>query len=67
MLTRTVWNRLFIYLKMDLALNNLQRFICRKTQTNKQTDRVLSMGQIEKTVGKQMTDIKLWQLYGNTI
>ncbi len=25
---------LIIYIKMDLALNNLQRLICRKTQTN---------------------------------
>ena len=28
---------LFICIKMDLALNNLQRLICHKTQTNKQT------------------------------
>ena len=28
-------------------------------------DRVLSMGQIEQTVCKQMTDFKLWQLYNN--
>ena len=27
---------LFISIKMDLALNNLQRLICHKTQTNKQ-------------------------------
>ena len=29
-------------------------------------DRVPSMGQIEQTVCKQMTDVKLWQLYSNT-
>ena len=29
-----VWNRT-IFFKMDLALNNLQRLICRKTQINK--------------------------------
>ena len=29
-------------------------------------DRVLSMGQIEQTVCKQMTDVKLWLLYTNT-
>ena len=29
-------------------------------------DRVLSMGQIEQTVCKQMTDVKLWLLYSNT-
>ena len=29
-------------------------------------ERVLSMGQIEQTVSKQMTDVKLWQLYINT-
>ena len=29
-------------------------------------DRVLSMGQIEQTVCKQMTDVKLWLLYRNT-
>ena len=29
-------------------------------------DRVLSMGQIEQSVCKQMTDIKLWLLYSNT-
>ena len=28
-------------------------------------DRVLSMGQIEQTVYKQMTDVKLWLLYSN--
>ena len=28
---------LFICVKMDLALNNLQRLTCHKTQTNKQT------------------------------
>ena len=27
---------LFIHIKMDLVLNNLQRLICHKTQTNKQ-------------------------------
>ena len=37
MLNWIVWNRLFICIKMDLALNNLQRLICHKTQTNKQT------------------------------
>ena len=26
---------LFIYIKMDLALNNLQRLICHEIQTNK--------------------------------
>ena len=30
---------LFICIKMDLALNNLQRLICHKTQTNKQTNK----------------------------
>ena len=29
-------------------------------------DRVLSMGQIEQTVCKPMTDVKLWLLYSNT-
>ena len=29
-------------------------------------DWVLSMGQIEQTVCKQMTDVKLWLLYSNT-
>ena len=28
--------KLFINIKMDLALNNLQRLICHKTQTNEQ-------------------------------
>ena len=28
---------LFIYIKMGLALNNLQRLICHKTQTKKPT------------------------------
>ena len=27
---------------MDLALNNLQRLICHKTQTNKQTNKQLT-------------------------
>ena len=31
-----VWNRT-IFIKMDLALNNLQRLICHKTQTTNQT------------------------------
>ena len=30
------------------------------------TDRVLSMCQIEQTVCKQVTDVKLWPLYSNT-
>ena len=30
-----VWNRTVYCIKMDLALNNLQRLICHKTQTNK--------------------------------
>ena len=29
------------------------------------SDKVLSMGQIEETVSKQMTDAKLWLLYSN--
>ena len=29
-------------------------------------DRILSMGQIEQTVCKQMTDVKLWLLYSYT-
>ena len=29
-------------------------------------DRVLSMGQMEQTVCKQMTDFKSWLLYNNT-
>ena len=29
------WNRTVYMYKMDLALNNLQRFICHKTQTDK--------------------------------
>ena len=29
---------LFICIKMDLVLFNIQRLICRKTQTNKQTN-----------------------------
>ena len=29
-------------------------------------DKVLSMGQIEQTVCKQMTDVELWLLYSNT-
>ena len=33
MLHWIVWNRTFFYIKMDLALNNLQRLICQKNQT----------------------------------
>ena len=29
-------------------------------------DRVLSMGQIEQTMCKQIIDVKLWPLYSNT-
>ena len=29
-------------------------------------DRILSMGQIEQTVSKQMADVKLWLLYSNS-
>ena len=36
MLKWTVWNRTVYLYKMDLALNNLQRLICHKTQSNKQ-------------------------------
>ena len=32
---------LFICIRMDLALHNLQRFICHKTQTNKQTEKYI--------------------------
>ena len=45
-LNRIVWNRsvyiyiyIYIYIWIDLAWNNLQRLICHKTQTNKQTNR----------------------------
>ena len=31
---------LFICIKMDLALNNIQRLICHKTQTNKPGEEV---------------------------
>ena len=34
---------LIICINMDLALNNLQRLICHKTQTNKQTTNMLYM------------------------
>ena len=33
-----VWNKLFICIKMDLALNNLQKLICLITQINKQAN-----------------------------
>ena len=32
MLNWIVWNRTVIYIKMDLAMNKLQRLICHKTQ-----------------------------------
>ena len=35
MLNWIFWNRTVYLYKMDLALNNLQRLICHKTQTNK--------------------------------
>ena len=35
-LNRIVWNRT-ICIKIDFALNNLQRLICHKTQTTNQT------------------------------
>ena len=38
MLNRIVLNRT-IFIKMDLALSNLQRLICHKTQINKQTNK----------------------------
>ena len=34
---------LFMCIKMDLALNNLQRSICHKTQTNKTTNMLYSI------------------------
>ena len=36
MLNGIVWNRT-IFIKIDLALNNLQSLICHKTQTTNQT------------------------------
>ena len=42
---------LFFCIKMDLALNNLQRVICHKTQTNKQTKRK-DLKFFKKLVGK---------------
>ena len=39
----TDFKELFISIKMDLALNNLQRFICHKTHTNKQTNKQTSL------------------------
>ena len=36
MINWIVWNRT-IYIKMDLALNNLQKLICHKTPNNKPT------------------------------
>ena len=38
MLNWIVWNRTVYVYKMDLALNNLQTFICPKTQTYKHTE-----------------------------
>ena len=35
MLNWIIWNRTVYCLKMDSALNNLQRLICHKTQTKK--------------------------------
>ena len=35
MLNRIVWNRTVFCMKIDLALNNLQRLICHKIQTTK--------------------------------
>ena len=37
MLNRIIWNRTIYLYKIDLALNNLQRLIWRKSLTNKQT------------------------------
>ena len=33
---------MIIYIKMDLALNNLQRLICHKTKPTKQTNKKLN-------------------------
>ena len=39
MLNWIVWNGTVYLYKMDLALNNLQRLICHKIQTNKQINK----------------------------
>ena len=39
MLNWIVRNRTVFCINIDLALNNLQRVICNKTQTNKQTNK----------------------------
>ena len=35
MLNWIIWNRIVYCIRLDLALNNLQRLICHKAQTNK--------------------------------
>ena len=37
----------FICIKMDLALNKLERLICHKTQTNKQIREIVSYYRIQ--------------------
>ena len=55
MLNWIVWNRTDIYIKTDLALNNLQRLICHKTQppqtkkTDKHTKKTKKKKQKQKT------------------
>ena len=44
MLNWIVWNRTVYLYKMDLALNNLQRLICHKTQINTHSEKIPSVG-----------------------
>ena len=50
MLNWIVLNRT-IFIKMDLALSNLQRLICRKTQTTNQTNKITKFDIMNLTSG----------------
>ena len=56
MLNSIVWNRTDYLYKMDLALNNLQRLICHKTQTNSEIFQEWSEGRDQRV---QETEVSL--------
>ena len=58
MLNWIVWNWTVYLYKMDLALNNLERLICHKTQTNKQDLSLYFCDNSNDNDGDEAMDIK---------
>ena len=60
MLNGIVWKELFICIKMNLALNNLQSLMCHKTKPNQAQPNVIGVIRtIHKELVKELKDLKI--------